>query len=109
MDRKIAGLLGAATALATIAGVQAAAASPAQTQSAPATSYRDLLDPVPDALSQLKADDARLAEQSSAATRVAQVSVQIGHHHHHHHHLRVRVLPRHPRHHHHHHHHHHMD
>jgi hypothetical protein len=46
------------------------------------TSYRDLLDPIPNALPLLKADDQRLAQ--SAGTRTAQVV--IGDHHHHHHH-----------------------
>jgi len=106
MDKKLAGLLGAA-ALSTVASAQAA---PVQsTQPAPAMSYRDLLAPIPDALPMLKADDARLAQQP-AAERLAQIHVELGHHHHHHHHHhRVIVTP--PRrvftHHHHHHHHHH--
>jgi hypothetical protein len=99
MDKKIAGLLGAAAALTTV--TTAAQAAPAQnTELSPATSYRDLLDPIPNALPVLKADDERLAHsRANEATRLAQVSVQVGHHHHHHHHAR--------RHHHHHHHHHH--
>jgi hypothetical protein len=106
MDKKIAGLLGAAAALTAMTSAQAAA--PAQTtETAPATSYRDLLDPVPNALAQLKADDAKRNE--APKTEVAQVSVQIGHHHHHHHHrgVVVRLGPGHHNHHHHHHHHHH--
>jgi hypothetical protein len=97
MDKKIAGLLGAAAALTTVTGV--AQAAPAQsTELAPAMSYQDLLDPIPNAVPLLKADDARLARTpANTETRLAQISVQIGHHHHHHH---VR------RHHHHHHHHH---
>lgn len=116
MDKKLAGLLGAAAALATMSSAQAAAPVQ-QSEIAPATSYRDLLDPVPNALSALKADDARLAESQGTqdqstrdGVRVAQISVQVGHHHHHHHHHRgvvVRVGPNHPRYHHHHHHHHH--
>ena len=123
MDKKLAGLLGAAAALATMSSAQAAAPVQ-QSEIAPATSYRDLLDPVPNALSALKADDARLAESQGTqnqstqnqgtqdGVRVAQISVQVGHHHHHHHHrgVVVRVGPGHPRHHHpHHHHHHHHD
>jgi len=106
MDKRIAGLLGAAAALTTLTG--AALAAPANNaELAPAASYRDLLDPIPNAVPALKADDARLAQQS--AERVAQLSVQIGHHHHHHH--RVVVVPHHHHHHHvvvvpHHHHHH---
>jgi hypothetical protein len=93
MDKRIAGLLGAAAALTTMASAQAA---PASTEPAPATSYRDLLDPVPDAVPMLEADNARLT--ATPATEVAQIVVGVGHHHHHHHHAR--------RHHHHHHHHH---
>lgn len=111
MDRKIAGLLGAAAALTTIHAAQAA---PAQVpRLAPAASYRDLLEPIPNALIVLKADDAR-----SAGSATQQQPVQLAqyyhhhHHHHHHHHGYVRVIPprffrRHYHHHHHHHHHHH--
>ena len=98
MDKKIAGLLGAAAALTTMAGAQAATVQP--TGPAPVTSYRDLLDPVPNAVPMLQADNARLAEPK---TEVAQVTIAVGHHHHHHH---IRIIPRHRHHHHHHHHHH---
>jgi hypothetical protein len=108
MDKRIAGLLGAAAAF---TAVSAAHAVPAQTSElAPATSYRDLLDPIPNALPLLKAEDAQLTQ--SSAEEVAQISVQLGPHHHHHHHhhhgVVVRLGPHHPRHHHHHHHHHHL-
>jgi hypothetical protein len=108
MDKKIAALLGAAAALTTVTAAQAATAP----QLPPAASYRDLLEPVPDAVSQLKADDARLAEQPASAEQgeqVAQMGYRHHHHHHHHHHIIPRPLRRmlHPRHHHHHHHHHH--
>jgi hypothetical protein len=109
MDKRIAGLLGAAAAL-TAMTAAAQANSAQNSELAPATSYRDLLDPIPNAVPVLKADDARLSQRS--AEEVAQVSVQLGHHHHHHHHhhhgVVVRLGPHHPRHHHHHHHHHHM-
>jgi len=98
MDKKLAGLLGAAAALTTMSAAQAAPAIGPE-----ATSYRDLLDPIPNALPLLKPDDQRLAQ--SAGTRTAQVV--IGHHHHHHGaRVYVRVGPRAHRHHHHHHHHH---
>jgi hypothetical protein len=104
MDKKIAGLLGAAAALTTMGGAQAA--TPQGAEIAPAASYTDLLQPVPNAAAALKADDARLVR-----TRLAQVTIQLGHHHHHHHHHHarpiVRFVP--ARHHHHHHHHHHHD
>ena len=81
MDKKIAALLGAAAALTTVGSVQAATASAAQLQ--PATSYRDLLEPVPNAVALLRADDERLARTPTAGeTQVA----QYHHHHHHHHH-----------------------
>ena len=51
MDKKIAGLLGAAAALTTVAGGNAAAiAATVPTGSLQASSYADLLAPVPNAL-----------------------------------------------------------
>lgn len=89
MDRRIAGLLGAAAALSVVSAAQA---TPAQTpELAPANSYRDLLDPIANVAPLLKAEDARRAEQST--TKLAQVSVQLGPHHHHHH--RIVVVPHH--------------
>lgn len=105
MDKRIAGLLGAAAALTTVTAAQAA---PAQaTELAPAATYRDLLDPIPNALTVLKADDARLAEtQAGDGVQLA----QYHHHHHHHHHVVPHIIRQfipHPRYRHHHHHHHH--
>jgi hypothetical protein len=106
MDKKIVGLLGAAAALTTMTTAQAGIAEPAQ--NTPAASYRDLLDPVPDALSALKADDARVAAaKTQGGERVAQYYHHHHHHHHHHHRFYDRILPRPYYHHHHHHHHHH--
>lgn len=104
MDKKLAGLLGAAAALTTMSTAQAAPArGPELPQPA---SYRDLLDPIPNAVPLLKADDERLAQSGGVQT----AQVVVGHHHHHHHHhgarVYVRVSPRAHRHHHHHHHHH---
>jgi len=80
MDKKIAGLLGAAAALTTVSGAHA---STAQTVApAPTTTYRDLLEPVPNAVAMLKADDAARALQQPARVQLA----QYHHHHHHHHH-----------------------
>jgi hypothetical protein len=105
MDKKIAGLLGAAAALTTMSAAQSAVAEP--TQNTPPTSYRDLLEPIPDALNALKIDDARIAASKTQGGE--QVAQYHHHHHHHHHHRYYRVVP--PRylhrHHHHHHHHHH--
>jgi hypothetical protein len=85
MDKKIAGLLGAAAALTTMNAAQSALAEAAQ--NAPSTSYRDLLEPVPDALNALKADDARIAAaKTQGGERVAQYYYYHHHHHHHHHH-----------------------
>jgi hypothetical protein len=53
MDKKLAGLLGAAAALTTMTAAQAAPASGPEPPQA--TSYRDLLDPIPNALPLLKA------------------------------------------------------
>jgi hypothetical protein len=80
MDKKIAGLLGAAAALSTMTGAQAA---PAQQSLAPTTSYKDLLQPIPNALAALKADEAA-GPQAGAAAKLERV--QYHHHHHHHHH-----------------------
>jgi hypothetical protein len=101
MDKKIAGLLGAAAALTTVTATHAAAPAPAA-ETTQVTSYRDLLDPIPNPVAALKADDARLADQpGSSGVKTAQY-----HHHHHHHHAVPRVIRRvlHPHHHHHHHH-----
>ena len=106
MDKKIAGLLGAAAALATVGGANAATEVQGTPQN-PATAYRELLNPVPNAVAALKADDAR-REAEARNVKTAQVSVQLGHHHHHH---GVRIRVGHHHHHHvrrsHHHHHHH--
>jgi hypothetical protein len=103
MDKKLAGLLGAAAALSAVTTAQAAPASGPELPQA--SSYRDLLDPIPNALPLLKADDTRLAETGTVKT----AQVVIGHHHHHHHRagVTVRVGQRWHRHHHHRHHHHH--
>jgi hypothetical protein len=104
MDKKIAGLLGAAAALTTMSAAQSAIAEP--TQNTPPTSYRDLLEPIPDALNALKIDDARIAAaKTQGGEQVAQYYYH--HHHHHHHHRYYRIVPRRYYHHHHHHHHHH--
>lgn len=99
MDKKIAGLLGAAAALTAVSAASAATEVPAG--QAPAASYRDLLEPVPNALAALRAEDARTGNApASQGVRVAQ-TVVIHHHHHHHRWWRRRW------HHHHHHYHHH--
>jgi hypothetical protein len=105
MDKKIAGLLGAAAALAAVGSANAATEARGNPQN-PAAGYRELLNPVPNAVAALKADDAR-REAEARNVKTAQVSVQLGHHHHHH---GVRIRVGHHHHHHvrrpHHHHHH---
>jgi hypothetical protein len=93
MDERIAGLLGAAAALTAVNSAQAA--TPTQEAGlAPAASYRELLNAVPNAVAALKADQ---AEQTGAP---ASGETRLAYHHHHHHHRQ---------HHHHHHHHHRHD
>jgi hypothetical protein len=116
MDKKIAGLLGAAAALASLNGAEAAT-PPDPTEVLKAGTYADLLRPIPNAMAVLEAVD-RAASDSEANVQVAQFYVE--HHHHHHHHNsyyrrgyrdepRIVVVPRERRfyrdHHHHHHHH----
>lgn len=102
MDKKIAGLLGAVGALASLSTAQAA--TPTDTNEVlKAGTYADLLEPIPNAMAALKAVD-----EAGVATHNVQLAQ--AHHHHHHHHAshrdrRIVVTPR--RHHHHHHHHHH--
>jgi len=106
MEKKLAGLLGAVAGLATIGSAQAAVAPAANPSGAPA-SYADLLNPIPNAVEQLKADDLARAQEAADGldgAKLAQVYYPYPppyyYHHHHHHHAYWR-------HHHHHHHHHH--
>jgi hypothetical protein len=115
MEKKIAGLLGAVAALSTLNAAQAAP-TPAPTDVLQASSFADLLEPIPNAAALLKAVD----EQGPApkANENVQLAQYYYHHHHHHHHHgfyrryydegpAVIVVPRYRRYHHHHHHHHH--
>ena len=107
MDKKIAGLLGAVAAVATIGGAQAST-GPAQTpnDSLSVQSYADLLTPISNATEALASDNARLDAKAGGEVQLAQY-----HHHHHHHHHHWRRYHHHHHHHwrrfHHHHHHHH--
>jgi hypothetical protein len=80
MDKKIAGLFGAAAALTTLGAAHASATQTTLPEAA--TTYRDLLEPIPNAVALLKADDAARAQQPPAVVQLA----QYYHHHHHHHH-----------------------
>lgn len=107
MDKRIAGLIGAAAALSASSGAQAT--TPAEsTQVAPAATYRELLDPVPNALAALMADEKQQARARASG------ETHLAYHHHHHHGWRRRWHHHHHHHHHHgwrpwHHHHHHRD
>lgn len=113
MDKTITGLLGAAAALTTLSAAQAKPVEPAASPAA--TSYAQLLEPIPNALALQKADDARRAESpSSGDVQLAQWYYREHHHHHHHRYGPMRFYryydyyPRYRyRYHHHHHHHHH--
>lgn len=86
MDKKIAGLLGAAAALTVTSGAQAAPTP--QAKLAPAASYADLLKPVPNAVAVLRDDEAGRTE-APARVELAQFFRHHHHHHgffHHHHH-----------------------
>ena len=102
MDKKIAGLLGAAAALTAVNSAQAATET-SMTEGPPAATYRDLLEPIPNALALLKTEDAQRPATS------ANEQTQLAYHHHHHHRWWRRYWHHHHHHHryyHHHHHHH---
>ena len=99
MEKRVAGLLGAVAAIGTLSTAQATpapASDPAEVLQA--SSYAELLQPIPNAAATLKGID----ERTPAASAEARVQLAQAHHHHHHHHHYRRH-----RHHHHHHHHHH--
>jgi hypothetical protein len=83
LDKTIMGLLGGASALALLGGSQPAAASPLDEVSLlqPARSFAELLDPIPNAQSVLRAE----IERSGDAEEKPIVMAQYHHHHHHHH------------------------
>jgi hypothetical protein len=119
MEKKIVGLLGAMATLGAFNGAEAAPAPPpAPTDVLRANSFADLLEPIPNAATLLKAvDESRPVPSADDNVQLAQFYHH--HHHHHHHHSqyrrgygydyapRVIIVPRRYRHHHHHHHHHH--
>src|SRR5215469_3118403 len=85
MDKKIAGLLGAVAGIATVG---AAEASPAPSSNTPARSYAELLAPIANPVEQLQADD---AAREQTPVKLAQYYpypyyYRYYHHHHHHHH-----------------------
>ena len=111
MDKKIAGLLGAVAAVATMGGAQASTGSvPTPSDPLAAQSYADLLTPIPNATEALVADNARHDANSADGVQLAQYYIttittittvtsvttiitttttiyyRYHHHHHHHHH-----------------------
>jgi hypothetical protein len=81
MDRKIATIVGATAALiAAPAAAQASAATEAPAVSV-AANYAELLEPIPNAMQQLK-----IADERDARFRDVQFSFQFGDRHDHHHH-----------------------
>jgi hypothetical protein len=86
MEKKIAGLLGAAVALGAMNGAQAAP-TPAPNEALRAGSFADLLEPIPNAASLLKAvDESQTRPSTEANVQLAQYYRYYHHHHHHHHH-----------------------
>jgi hypothetical protein len=111
MDHKIAGLLGAVGALASMGNAEAN--GPAPTDILKVSSYAELLNPIPNASEKLEAIDRAAAKSNDEKVHLAQFFIEREHHHHHHHNNyyrryrnepRVVVVPRGYRHHHHHHH-----
>jgi hypothetical protein len=98
LDKTIIGLLGGASVLALLGGIEASVASPQDEVGAlqPARSFAELLDPIPNAASVLKMEDERATADAPVDEKPLVVAQYHHHHHHHHHH-----------HYHHHHHHHH--
>ncbi|MGJ4948621.1 hypothetical protein [Bradyrhizobium sp. HKCCYLS20291] len=105
MDKKTAALLGAAAAAITAGGAQANTLPSANASVIPqASSYAELLAPLPNALALLQADDAARAqaktnEASADEVKLAEtVIIRRGRrhyhdHHHHHHHRTVIGIP----------------
>ena len=95
MDKKIAGLLGAVAGLATISSAQAAPEpGPTPSEALQASSYADLLAPIPNPVAALEADNAARAQNLELAqyynyypySNYYSYPPPYYHHHHHHHH-----------------------
>jgi hypothetical protein len=103
MEKRVAGLLGAVAAIGTLSTAQAAPAPATEPANVlQASSYAELLQPIPNAAATLKVID----ERAPAASAEPRVQLAQAHHHHHHHHHRTVIIRRHRHHHHHHHDHH---
>ncbi|MGJ4927207.1 hypothetical protein ACQR1I_18340 [Bradyrhizobium sp. HKCCYLS2038] len=105
MDKKTAALLGAAAAAITAGGAQANTLPGANASVIPqASSYAELLAPLPNALALLQADDAARAQTKTNEARADEVKLaetviirrgrrHYHDHHHHHHHRTVIGIP----------------
>ncbi len=80
MDKKLAGLVGALSAVAPLGMAQAAPTLPQSTLKA--DSFAGLLAPIPNAGTQLEASNALLVERGNQA-KVEQAQYYYHHHHHH--------------------------
>ncbi|MBV8107932.1 MAG: hypothetical protein JO223_25595 [Hyphomicrobiales bacterium] len=106
MDKTIMGLLSGASALALMGGAQTAPAA-AEPAIQPASSFAELLEPIPNAVELLNADNERAASNAAAGEHPVQLAQYYYHHHHHHHYRHHHHHHHHHYYHHHHHHHHH--
>jgi hypothetical protein len=104
MDKKIAGVIAAIGAIAPLGVAQAAAPSSEIEQVMRASSFSELLQPIPNAAALLKSANEKTIDEAQADAPVGDLVAQYHHHHHHHHHWWRRRY-----HHHHHHHHHHYE
>src|SRR5581483_9523257 len=86
MDKKIAGLLGAAATLGAMNAAQAAPTPSAPGDGLRANSFAELLEPIPNAASLLRTvNQAQPAPSAEPNVQLAQIYYRHHHHHHHHH------------------------
>jgi hypothetical protein len=106
MDKKIVGLVGVISGLASLGVAQA---TPITTELPKAQSFAELLEPIPNAAALLRVADAAAAARESQYRRNPNVKLVYDHHHHnyHHHHHPWWWYQQHHHHHHNYHHHHH--
>ena len=83
METRTLGILGAISSLVVLPGMAVGAPAAFQPAVAPAHSFAELLDPIPDAVERLKIADAQ------DAVRPRLIKAQYYEHHHHHHHAYV--------------------
>ena len=89
MDKTIIGLVGAASALVLANGAGATAALAGPARLAPAQSYAELLDPIPDAISRVTAPS---DDVDGGVVTVELAQYHHHHHHHHHHHITIGII-----------------